>query len=146
MTKILKLEEFINEQIVNEMGMSVRNTNIQQRMPDLLKKYNLVYNEAYKPVDIVDLDKELEVLWQKIYNSIKRILKMNGYGEEQHLILDNPESSLISKIGTVVLRNDNLFVTFKNNKDRYVFVEDLKDDDFYELYRCVCKTVENLND
>ena len=71
---------------------------------------------------------------------------MNGYGEEQHLILDNPESSLISQIGTVVLRNDNLFVTFKNNKDRYVFVEDLKDDDFYELYRCVCKTVENLND
>ena len=103
-------------------------------------------NEAYKPVDIVDLDRELEILWQKIYNSIKRILKMNGYGEEQHLILDNPESSLISQIGTVVLRNDNLFVTFKNNKDRYVFVEDLKDDDFYELYRCVCKTVENLND
>lgn len=103
-------------------------------------------NEAYKPVDIVDLDRELEVLWKKIYNSIKRILKTNGYGEEKPLILDNPESSLISQIGTVVLRNDNLFVTFKNNKDRYVFVEDLKDDDFYELYRCVCKTVENLND
>lgn len=103
-------------------------------------------NEAYKPVDIVDLDRELEILWQKIYNSIKRILKMNGYGEDKPLILDNPESSLFPQMKTVVLRNGNLFVTFKNNKDRYVFVEDLKDDDFYELYRCVCKTVENLND
>jgi len=46
MTKILKAEEFINEQIVNEMGMRVRNRNIQQRMTDQLKKYNLVYNEA----------------------------------------------------------------------------------------------------
>lgn len=46
MTKILKAEEFINEQIVNEMGMNVRNVNIQQRMNDLLKKYNLVYNKT----------------------------------------------------------------------------------------------------
>ena len=58
MTKILKLEEFINEQIVNEMGMSVRNTNIQQRMPDLLKKYNLVYNEA---TGLYDCDGDIKV-------------------------------------------------------------------------------------
>ena len=45
MTKILKSEEFINEQVVNEMGMRVRNRNIQQRISDQLKKYNLVYNE-----------------------------------------------------------------------------------------------------
>jgi len=46
MTKILKAEEFINEQVVNEMGMRVRNANIQQRMSDQLKKYNLVYDET----------------------------------------------------------------------------------------------------
>ena len=46
MTKILKAQEFINEQIVNEMGMRVRNANIRQRMSDQLEKYNLVYNEA----------------------------------------------------------------------------------------------------
>ena len=62
MTKILKTEEFINEQVVNEMGMRVRNANIQQRMTDQLKKYNLVYNEATGLYDCdgdVKVDKDL---------------------------------------------------------------------------------------
>ena len=58
MTKILKAEEFINEQIVNEMGMRVRNANIQQRMSDQLEKYNLVYNEA---TDLCDCDGDIIV-------------------------------------------------------------------------------------
>ena len=58
MTKILKAEEFINEQVVNEMGMRVRNRNIQQRMPDQLKKYNLVYNEA---TGLYDCDDDIKV-------------------------------------------------------------------------------------
>ena len=45
MTKILKTEEFINEQVVNEMRMRVKNRNNQQKITDLLKRYNLVYNE-----------------------------------------------------------------------------------------------------
>ena len=58
MTKILKAEEFINEQVVNEMGMRVRNKNIQQKMSDQLKKYNLVYNEE---TGLYDCDGDVKV-------------------------------------------------------------------------------------
>lgn len=102
-------------------------------------------NEAYKPVDIVDVDRELEILWQKIYKSIKRILKMNGFGEDQPLTINNPESNILSQIDKVMLRNDNLFVTFRG-KDKLVFIEDLQDSELYNLYNDICKTMEHLND
>lgn len=102
-------------------------------------------NEAYKPVNIVDVDRELEILWQKIYNSIKMILKMNGFGEDQPLTINNPESNVLSQIDKVMLRNNNLFVTFRD-KDKLVFIEDLQDSELYNLYDDICKTMKHLND
>ena len=72
MTKILKVEEFINEQVVNEMGMSVRNANIQQRMTDQLNKYNLVYNEA---TGLYDCDGDIKVEQDLVSPNGKLIIK-----------------------------------------------------------------------
>lgn len=99
--------------------------------------------ESYMPMDIVDVDRELEILWQKIYRSIKKILKMNGFVEEKPLYINNPESNILSDMEYVVLRNGNLFVKFRERKT-LVFIEDLEDVELYNLYYNICKTVEHL--
>ena len=77
MTKILKTEEFINEQVVSEMGMRVRNKNIQQKMPDQLKKYNLVYNEA---TGLYDCDGNVKVEKDLVSPDGKLIIKFGDVG------------------------------------------------------------------
>ena len=95
MTKILKAEEFVNEQVVNEMGMRVRNANIQQRMPDQLKKYNLVYN-----ANIQQRMPDLLKKYNLVYNKETGLHDCNGDVKvEKDLV--SPDGRLIIKFGVV---------------------------------------------
>ena len=44
MKYIKSFDDFINESQINEMGMAVRNANVQAQMDNIMSKYNLVLN------------------------------------------------------------------------------------------------------
>ena len=95
MTKILKSEEFINEQVVNEMGMRVRNANIKQRMPDQLKKSNMVYN-----ANIQQRMPDLLKKYNLVYNEATGLYDCDGDVKvEKDLV--SPDGKLVINFGVV---------------------------------------------
>lgn len=93
--------------------------------------------ESYKPVDIVDVDRELQNTWEKVYKSIKKILATNGFIDGKILKLKTN-----NELNGVSLK-DGVIKVFSNDEEFYA--EDLEDAKLFTLYKDLLNTIQNID-